>query len=140
MSRVVVVGAGVGGLAAAARLAAAGHGVTVCEQAPVVGGKLGVLERQVDEGVFRFDTGPSLICMPQVFTDLFADTGDPLESVLDLRQVEPIARYRYADGTRLDTTSRSARAAAATGAGSPRGRSGSGRRWAARTSPPPSAG
>jgi len=105
MSRVVVVGAGVGGLSAAARMAAAGHQVTVCEQAPVVGGKLGVLERRVDEGTFRFDTGPSLLTMPQVFADLFAATGDPIESVLDLRPLEPIARYRFADGTRLDTTS-----------------------------------
>jgi len=95
-----VVGAGVGGLAAAARLATAGHAVTICEQATVVGGKLGLLER---DG-FRFDTGPSLLTMPQVFAELFADTGAPLETVLDLRPVEPIARYRFADGTRLDAT------------------------------------
>lgn len=100
MARVVVVGAGVGGLAAAARLAALGHDVTVCEQADRVGGKLGLLER---DG-FRFDTGPSLLTLPQVFRDLFADTGDPLEAVLQLRQVEPIARYRFADGTGLDAT------------------------------------
>ena len=104
MSQIVVVGAGVGGLCAAVRLAAAGHSVTVCEQADVVGGKLGVLEQATEAGIFRFDTGPSLITMPQVFADLFAETGDPMSSVLDLRQVEPIARYRFADGTRLDTT------------------------------------
>jgi phytoene desaturase len=104
MSRVVVIGAGVGGLAAAARLASAGHEVTICEQAPVVGGKLGRLERRTAVGTFRFDTGPSLLTMPQVYADLFRETGDPIESVLDLRPVEPIARYRFADGTRLDTT------------------------------------
>src|SRR5687767_1928284 len=65
LAEVVVVGAGVGGLAAAARLARAGHRVTVCEQADRVGGKLGLLER---DG-FRFDTGPSLLTMPHVFKD-----------------------------------------------------------------------
>ena len=68
MSRVVVIGAGVGGLAAAVRLAAAGHRVTVHERADTVGGKLGRYER---DG-FRFDTGPSLLTLPQVFADLFA--------------------------------------------------------------------
>jgi len=98
MARVVVIGAGVGGLAAAARLATLGHSVTVCEQAPGVGGKLGTYQR---DG-FRFDTGPSLLTLPAVFRDLFVKTGKPLESVLDLVPVEPIARYRFAEGTRFD--------------------------------------
>jgi phytoene desaturase len=109
VSRVVVIGAGVGGLAAAIRLAAAGHAVTLCEQATEVGGKLGVLERPTPAGTFRFDTGPSLLTMPQVFAELFAATGEPLESVLDLRRVDPLARYRFADGTRLDATTDLAR-------------------------------
>ncbi len=104
MSRVIVVGAGVGGLAAAARLAATGHDVTICEQAPRVGGKLGLVERSTEAGLFRFDTGPSLLTMPQVFADLFEATGDPLESSLTLEPVDPVTRYRFADGTRLDTT------------------------------------
>jgi phytoene desaturase len=104
MSRVVVIGAGVGGLAAAARLASAGHAVTVCEQAAVVGGKLGRRQLRTAAGTFTFDTGPSLLTMPQVFADLFRETGAPMESVLDPRPVEPLARYRFADGTRLDTT------------------------------------
>ncbi|MFL6127566.1 MAG: phytoene desaturase family protein [Mycobacteriales bacterium] len=103
MSQVVVVGAGLGGLAAAARLAAGGHAVTVCEQAPVVGGKLGVVEQSTEAGVFRFDTGPSLLTMPHVFAELFAATGDPLESSLALEPLDPLIRYRFADGTRLDT-------------------------------------
>jgi phytoene desaturase len=99
MSTVVVIGAGVGGLAVAARLAATGHRVTVCEQAPVVGGKLGTYER---DG-FRFDTGPGLLTLPHVFADLFAATGAPLREVLDLVELDPIVRHRFPDGTVLDT-------------------------------------
>jgi phytoene desaturase len=96
----LVVGAGVGGLAVAARLASQGWAVQVFEQANTVGGKLGVFER---DG-FRFDTGPSIVTMPQVFEKLFADTGAPLESVLNLRRLDPIARYRFGDGTWLDAS------------------------------------
>jgi phytoene desaturase len=100
MARVVVIGAGIGGLAAAARLRAGGHRVTVVEQAPEVGGKLGWLEVPSDEGTFRFDTGPSLLTMPQVFEDLFAATGDPLARTLRVRRLDPLADYHFADGTR----------------------------------------
>ena len=93
MSRVVVIGAGVGGLATAARLAALGHHVTVCEQAPTVGGKLGWLTQ---DG-FGFDTGPSLVTLPQVFRELFDATGDPLASVLRLERTT-LPRARFADG------------------------------------------
>jgi phytoene desaturase len=98
MADVVVVGAGVGGLAAAARLAAAGHRVTVLEQAEVVGGKLGV--HRADG--FTWDTGPSLLTMPHVVAELFAATGAPLRAVLDLVPVDPVARYRFPDGTWFD--------------------------------------
>jgi phytoene desaturase len=97
--KILVVGAGVGGLAVAARLAAAGHRVTVCEQAPVVGGKLGEYTR---DG-FRFDTGPSLLTLPHVFEELFATTGAPLSEVLGLVELDPIVRHRFPDGTVLDT-------------------------------------
>jgi phytoene desaturase len=104
MARVVVVGAGVGGLAAAARLAALRHEVTVLEASEAVGGKVGLLEERTSAGTFRFDTGASLLTMPEVFAELFADTGEPLDSVVKLRTVEPLVRYRFADGTVLTTT------------------------------------
>jgi phytoene desaturase len=97
MARVVVVGAGLGGLAVAARLAAAGHAVTVVEQAEAVGGKLGWYARDGH----AFDTGPSLVTMPQVYRDLFAATGAPLEEAVDLVGLDPAVEYRFADGTRL---------------------------------------
>ena len=98
----MVVGAGVGGLAAAARLAAQGHDVTVCEAAGEVGGKLGLVAQSVDGvGDFRFDTGPSLLTMPHVFRDLFEQTGG-WPGDLELERLDPVARYRFADGTVLD--------------------------------------
>lgn len=96
MSRVVVVGAGVGGMAAAARLAALGHDVELHEQADTHGGKLGCLAR---DG-FVFDTGPSLLTMPHVLDELFAATGGPAD--LDVVPVDPVCVYRFADGTRLE--------------------------------------
>ncbi len=102
MARVAVVGAGMGGLAAAARLAAGGHDVTVHERSSTTGGKLGWYER---DG-FGFDTGPSLLTWPQVFEDLFAATGAPLSDVVDVLAVDPAAGYRFADGTRLTVPGR----------------------------------
>jgi phytoene desaturase len=96
VARIVVIGAGVGGLAAAARLAAQGHRVELHERAGTHGGKLGEYRR---DG-FTFDTGPSLLTLPQVFTDLFAATGGPAD--LELEPVDPVCGYRFADGTHVD--------------------------------------
>jgi len=96
--RAVVVGAGVGGLAVAARLAAQGHAVTLVEAAPAVGGKLGRFER---DG-FAFDTGPSLLTLPQVFGDLFEQTGGWPDD-LHLERLDPLIRHRFPDGTGFDS-------------------------------------
>ena len=98
MARIVVVGAGMGGLAVAARLRVQGHDVTVCEQSDVVGGKLGWFAR---DG-FAFDTGPSLLTLPAVYRDLFLKTGEPLERSVELVPVDPVCHYLFADGTELD--------------------------------------
>ncbi|MEV6717666.1 phytoene desaturase family protein [Lentzea sp. NPDC051208] len=98
MVRVAVIGAGMGGLAAAARLAKSGHEVTVYEQAAGHGGKLGTLRR---DG-FTFDTGPSLLTLPHVYRDLFAATGAPLDDLVEIVPVEPTCRYRFPDGSELD--------------------------------------
>jgi phytoene desaturase len=91
MARVVVIGAGMGGLAAAARLATVGHRVVVCEQAEQVGGKLARFSR---DG-FTFDTGPSLLTLPAVYRDLFIKTGKPIEDSIELVEVDPAFRYRF---------------------------------------------
>ena len=96
----VVVGAGVGGLAAAIRLAARGWRVTVFERLENVGGKLNLL---VDGG-FRFDTGPSLVTLPWVFEELFAAAGERLSDHLELIRLEPVCRYVYPDGSGFDAS------------------------------------
>jgi phytoene desaturase len=101
--KVVVIGAGVGGLATALRLAASGHQVTVYERAGTVGGKLGRFTRHTGAGAFHFDTGPSLLTLPQVLTDLFDATGGGLTDHLGLVELDPIVRHRFTDGTVLDS-------------------------------------
>ncbi|MGE0882107.1 MAG: phytoene desaturase family protein [Blastocatellales bacterium] len=93
----VVIGGGLGGLAVALRLAAKGLAVTVCEQGESFGGKMNLWE----ERGFRFDTGPSLITMPWIFAELFADVGSDMKEHLELTQVHPISDYIYPDGTRF---------------------------------------
>jgi len=107
VARVVVVGAGMGGLAVAARLARLRHDVTVCEQGPTCGGMVGRYSR---DG-FAFDTGPSVLTLPAVYRDLFLKTGkrEPLEDVVDLVPVDPAIRYRFADGTAVDVPNASRR-------------------------------
>ena len=92
--KVIVIGAGAGGLATAARLAAKGKSVTVLEQANYFGGKLAAYRR---DG-FVFDTGPSLFTLPAVYRDLFLKTGGPLEEAVDLKPLDPAFRYQFSDG------------------------------------------
>lgn len=98
MAEIVVVGAGVGGLAAAIRLGAAGHDVIVLERNDEIGGKLA--ERRADG--FTWETGPSLLTLPSVFEDLAHAAGRRLEDLLDLTRLDPICRYRFADGSCFD--------------------------------------
>ena len=120
---VAVIGAGVGGLATAVRLAAAGHAVTVYEATDAPGGKCGRVER----GGFAWDSGPSLLTMPWVFEALFAETGAPLAEELELLPVEPVTRYRFADGSGFDLSADLGRSRTALDAWRP----GAGGEWAA---------
>ncbi len=101
--RVVVIGAGVGGMSAALRLAKAGATVTVVEQNERIGGKLNVWEPEVDGvGKLRFDTGPHVLTMPWAIRELFDDLGERMEDYLDLVRMDPICRYHFPDGTHFD--------------------------------------
>ncbi len=113
--QVIIVGAGMGGLAAAIRLAAAGVRVTLFEQGERVGGKM----NRWDAAGWTFDTGPSLLTMPWALRDLFSAAGREMEAELPLDPVDPICHYRFADGSHLDVTSDTARMAANIAALSP---------------------
>lgn len=98
MARIAVIGAGMGAMAAAARLAVAGHRVVVYERTETYGGAL----RRVEWDRFSFDTGPGLLPLPAVYRDLFVKTGkEPLETCVELVQVEPSSHHVFADGTRV---------------------------------------
>ncbi|MGI5140677.1 phytoene desaturase family protein [Streptomyces sp. CA-106110] len=98
MARIAVIGAGTGAMAAAARLAVAGHRVVVYERSQTYGGAV----RRFTRDGFRFDTGPGLLPLPAVYRDLFVKTGkEPLEACAELVQVDPSARHIFADGTEV---------------------------------------
>jgi phytoene desaturase len=96
--RIVIVGAGLGGLSAALRLAGAGRQVTVLERELVPGGRAGLLEI---EG-YRFDTGPTILTMPNLLADALGCVDESLDDWLDLRRVDPAYRATFADGSSLD--------------------------------------
>jgi phytoene desaturase len=98
MSEIVVIGAGLGGIAAAARLARRGYRVTVLEKRAAPGGRCGRLSA---DG-FTFDTGPTLYLMPRVFEETFSDLGESVESHLDLVPLDPTYRVHFHDGSSLD--------------------------------------
>lgn len=95
---VVVVGAGLAGLSAALRLIGAGRQVTVLEREGEPGGRAGV----VREGGYTFDTGPTVLTMPELISDALDCVDERIEDWLDLTPVDPLYRASYADGSRLD--------------------------------------
>ena len=98
MARVVVVGAGLGGLAAAAHLVGDGHDVTVVERGDRPGGRAGLVER----AGFRLDNGPTVLTMPGLLADVFAAAGADMADHVELRRVDPMYRAVYADGSVLN--------------------------------------
>jgi phytoene desaturase len=96
--RVVVVGAGLGGLACALHLAGAGREVTVLERADEPGGRAGRLALHG----FEFDTGPTVLTMPELIEETFAAVGENLADWLELSPLDPAYRAWFPDGSRLD--------------------------------------
>lgn len=93
-----VVGGGLAGLAAALRLAKKGFRVQLFEQNGKLGGKMS----EVMEQGYRFDTGPSLLTMPFVIDELFQFLGLKRSDYLNFKKIDPICRYFWQDGQRLD--------------------------------------
>ncbi|MCI0393688.1 MAG: FAD-dependent oxidoreductase, partial [Chloroflexi bacterium] len=98
---IIVIGAGIGGIAAAAHLARRGLQVTVYEKNGRPGGRC---DRFSQEG-HSFDTGPTLLVMPLVYEAEFAALGASLHELLDLRRVDPTYRLVFDDGRQLALTS-----------------------------------
>ena len=93
--RIVVIGAGIGGLAAAARLAHAGCDVTVLERASTPGGKM----RTMSSAAGPVDAGPTVLTMKPVFKALFEDLGETLSDHVTLAPLEVLALHHWDDGT-----------------------------------------
>jgi phytoene desaturase len=96
--RVVVVGAGLSGLSTALRLIGAGRQVTLLEREDVPGGRAGLLR---DRG-YAFDTGPTVLTMPELIADALDCVGERLEDWLELLPVDPHYRALFPDGSSLD--------------------------------------
>ncbi len=93
--KIIVIGAGMGGMMSAARLAKAGHDVSLYEASDRIGGKL----HTEWIGKVAFDTGPSLLTLPAVYKDFFQRTGKHLGLMCQIQAVDPSFDYRFADGT-----------------------------------------
>jgi len=95
--RVIVVGAGLGGLAAAIRIALAGREVTLLERQAQPGGRAG----RLSQAGFEFDTGPSVLTMPHLVSELFELAGERMEDHLRIERLDPAYRARFHDGSEL---------------------------------------
>ena len=96
----LVIGAGIGGIATAGRLAQLGYAVTVLEKNDQPGGRTG----QIIRDGHRFDTGPTLFLMPEVFAETYEALGERMEEHLDLIRIDPTYRVHFTDGMELTLT------------------------------------
>jgi len=97
----IVIGAGIGGIATAARLAKNGYDVTVLEKESTPGGRC----NQIVQDGHRFDIGPTLFLMPEVWEETFASLGEKMSDHLELRRIDPTYKVHFDDGLRLELTS-----------------------------------
>ena len=98
-NKAIVVGAGVGGLGMASRLAFNGYKVTILEQNDSVGGRC--RSEQFDSD-YRFDTGPSLLLLPDRYREQFTAVGETFENHVTIERCDPAYRAHFGDHTTLD--------------------------------------
>lgn len=98
MKKIIVIGSGFGGLAAAIRLQAMGHQVTMLEKNEMVGGHA----YQLKKDGYTFDMGPSLITAPEIMKSIFEAAGKKMEDYLELIYLNPFYRIYFHDGSKLD--------------------------------------
>ena len=96
MKRVIVVGAGAAGLAAAVRLRHAGYDVALYEKEPQVGGKMS----RITGAGFTFDVGPTIVMMPALYREVFELAGRDPDDYIPLRKVEPLMEISFGPGER----------------------------------------
>ena len=96
--KAIIIGAGVGGMAAASRLSRMGIEVSIYEKRKITGGRLSRLQ----EKGFRIDRGPTLLLMPHLFKEFFSDIGRNIEDYLELTQLDPVYRMNFDDGSVIE--------------------------------------
>ena len=96
--KIIVIGAGLGGLSAAISLRQAGYAVEIFEKNAQIGGKLNLLQAQG----YTFDLGPSIFTLPHIFERLFTASGKRMSDYFTLRPVRPHWRNFFEDGVTLD--------------------------------------
>lgn len=97
----LVIGAGIGGIATAARLAKNGYAVTVLEKNATPGGRC----NQIVQDGHRFDIGPTLFLMPEIWEETFAALGEKMSDHLELRRIDPTYKVHFDDGLQIQLTS-----------------------------------
>src|SRR5512137_788711 len=99
--RILVIGAGIGGITTAARLACKGYQVTVLEKNDIPGGRVG----QLKHDGYTFDTGATLLLMPEVYAETFAALGERMQDHLDLHRIDPTYHLHFPDNSSILMTS-----------------------------------
>lgn len=100
MKKVIIIGAGIGGLSAAIRLAKSGFSVSILEKNETVGGKVNIVE----SGGYKFDTGASLLTIKHILEEIFEFAEHNLKDYLEIISLEPICRYFWSDKTIFDAS------------------------------------
>ena len=101
MKKIVVIGAGVSGLASAIRLKTLGYDVEIYEKNNLVGGRM----YQIEENGFKFDVGPTIVMMPELYKEVFKDSGVNPDDYLDMDLLDPLYTVYFSDKSKLEVSS-----------------------------------